>query len=161
MFQPSDQILYFPSTDFCGGEVEGRLTGKRGMRTCKPEAHLAEVTFKELECQTDESGKADKAIGFLRLEPFGVSAPGQGPSRDLKEFCGSGCREIQHPPESFERIVGEALTNSGVEPGGFERPKAQERNVGVGTVRAGVHVAPELVDGFGPGSLSDAHDGPP
>ena len=161
MFQPSDQILYFASTDLCGGELEGSLTGKRAMGSCEPRAHLVEVTFEELECEADEPSEADQAIRLLRLKPFGVLAPGQGPSRDLKELCGPGCREVENPPEPFECLVGEALTNSGVELSGLVGSKAQKRNVGVGALRVIGNLAPESVDGFRSGSLSAAHDAPP
>lgn len=92
MFQPSDQILYFASTDLCSGELKGGLTAERGMRSCEPEAHLFEVAFEKLECETDEPREADEPIRFPRLESFSVPAPGQGPSGDLKEFCGPRCR---------------------------------------------------------------------
>ena len=158
MLEPPDQVLHFSSTDLCGGELEGSLTGKRGMGSRKPGAHLLEVAFKELKCEADQPGEPDKSIGLLRLESFGVLAPGQGPRRDLEELRGTGRRKVENPTKSFERFVGEPLSNSQVKLSGFVRSKAKERNVGVSSLRIGVDLAPEPVDGLGSGSRSDAHD---
>jgi hypothetical protein len=161
VFEPADQILYFPSTDLRGSELEGCLISERGMRSCKPGTHVLEVAFKELECKPNKPRKAHESIGLLGLEPFGVLAPGQGPGRNLKKLCRTGCRKVEDSPESFEGFIGEAFANPGVELSSLVRAKAQERHIGVGAVRVGVDLAPEPVDGLGPGRLSDAHDGPP
>jgi hypothetical protein len=161
VFEPADQILYFSSTDLGGSELKGWLLGEGGMGSCKPGPHLLKVAFEKLECETDQPCKAHESIGLLGLEPSGVLAPGKGPGRDLKELCGTGGRKVENAPESFECFVGEALSNSGVEPSGFVGAKTKERNVGMGSLRVGVYLAPEPIDGLGSGSLSDAHDGPP
>jgi hypothetical protein len=159
VFEPADQILYFSSTDLGGSELEGCLMGEGGMGSCEPGSHLLQVAFEKLECETDQPRKAHESIGLLRLESFGVPAPGQGPGRDLKELCSTRRRKVENAPKSFECFVGEALPNSGVELSGFVSAKTKERNVGVGSVRVGVDLAPEPVDGLGSGSLSNAHDG--
>jgi hypothetical protein len=149
VFEPSDQILHFSSTDLRGSELEGCLIGERGMGSRKPGSHLRQVAFEELECEPDQPRHAHESIGLLGLESFGVLAPGQGPGRDLKEPRGTGRRKVENAPESFEGFVGEAMPNSGVESSGFVRAKTQERNVGVGPVRVGVDLSPEPVDGLG------------
>jgi hypothetical protein len=149
VLEPSDQILYLSSTDLCGSEIEGCLLGECGMGSCKPGSHLLQVAFEELECEADQPRKAHESIGLLGLESFGVLAPGQGPSRNLKEFCSTGRREVENASEFFESFVGEAFPNPGVELSSFVRAKTKERYVGVGAVRVRVDLAPEPVNGLG------------
>jgi hypothetical protein len=149
VFEPSDEVFYFSSTDLCGSELEGCLVGERGMGSRKPGTHLLQVPFEELECEADQPRKAHESIGLFGLESFGVLAPGQGPSWDLKEIGGTGRRKVENAPKSFERFVGEPLANPGVELSGLVGSKAKERNVGVGPVWIGIDLAPEPVNGLG------------
>jgi hypothetical protein len=161
VFETSDQILDLSSADLGRSKFERRLVREGAVRRGEPGTHLCQIAFEQVECKSYEAREANESIGLFGLEPFGVLAPGQGPGRNLKKLCRTGCRKVEDSPESFEGFIGEAFPNPGVELSSLVRAKAQERHIGVGAVRVGVDLAPEPVDGLGPGRLSDTHDGPP
>jgi hypothetical protein len=81
------------------------------MRRCEPGPHLLEVSFEELERDSDETGEPHESIGFFRLKPLRVLAPSKSAGGNLKEFGGTSGWDIQNAAELLEGLIREALSN--------------------------------------------------